>query len=220
MTWYKIYIRIWFSLSVHFSVPRRRSYGFVTRSTFVREEGVRNPLELLRGRLSPLRMDLKIINTKQEYNKLAMVGQYPPYSWLDIDTLESRFFKPPVEKKKWNRTTRHRGFEELGFYFGLAVWLYIDRIWNNVKMFQVDFCGSWFHCKVLNILTLLSRHFYDVISIVYSHIVNISQTISVREVALQSLKKVSFIISGKKQMSLWRSGHLMGCLSWVDRLDS
>lgn len=57
-------------------------------------------------RLSPLRMDLKIINTKQEYNKLAMVGQYPPYSWLDIDTLESRFFKPPVEKKKWNRTLR------------------------------------------------------------------------------------------------------------------
>ena len=95
-----------FSLSVHFSVPRRRSYGFITRSTFVREEGVRNPLELLRGRLSPLRMDLKIINAKQEYNKLAMVGQYPPYSWLDIDTLESRFFKPPVENGKWNRTLR------------------------------------------------------------------------------------------------------------------
>ena len=87
-------------------------------------------------------------------------------------------------------------------------------------MFQVDFCGSWFHCKVLNILTLLSRHFYDVISIVYSHIVNISRTISVREIALQLLKKVFFIISGKKQMSLWRLGHLMGCLSWVDRLDS
>lgn len=31
-------------------------------------------------------------------------------------------------------------------------------------MFQVDFCGSWFHCKVLNILTLLSRHFYCVLS--------------------------------------------------------
>ena len=118
--------------------------------------------------------------------------------------------------RKWielSGSARHRAFEELGFYFGLAVWLYIDRIRNDVKMFQVDFCGSWLHCKVLNILTLLSRHFYDVISIVYSYVVNISQTISVREVALQLLKKVSFIISGKKQMSLWRLGHLMGCLS-------
>ena len=106
MTWYKIYICICFSLSVHFSLTRRRSYGFVTRSTFVREEGVRNPVELLRGRLSPLRMDLKIIIAKQEYNKLAMVVQYPSHSWLDIDTLDSRFFKPPVEKKKWNRTIR------------------------------------------------------------------------------------------------------------------
>lgn len=81
MTWCKIYIRICFSLSVHFSLPRRRSYGFITHSTFVVEEGVRNPLELLRGRLSPLRMDLKIIDAKQEYNKLAIAGQYPPHSW-------------------------------------------------------------------------------------------------------------------------------------------
>ena len=106
MTWYKIYIRICFSLSVHFSLPRRRSYGLVTRSTFVREEGVRNPLELLRGRLSPHRMDLKIIDAKQEYNKLAMVLQYPSHSWLDIDTLDSRFFKPSMENEKVNRTLR------------------------------------------------------------------------------------------------------------------
>ena len=139
MTWYKIYICICFSLSVHFSLPRRRSYGFVTRSTFVREKGVRNPLELLRRRLSPLRMDLKIIDAKQEYNKLAIVGQYPPHSWLDIDTLESRFFKPPVENKKLNRTVRKF---ETPRVWGIGILLWTRCV---IVLYLVIYVTNWPH---------------------------------------------------------------------------